>query len=74
MSYHLTVTNKPNGKYIPSFIDFFQDDNYYYLVMEYGGDSNLADFNKIAHTHLSKGHLKLEEWQKIIKFIFWYVI
>ena len=71
MLQYLTVKNKSTGCYIPKYIDFFEDDRNFYLVMEYGG-INLADFNKRAHQYIKDGKLSLKEWKKIVKYFAWY--
>lgn len=68
----LTVENKPTGNYIGKYIDFFEDDTSYYLVMEYiSGNINLKDFVYAAHKYIKKGKLKLKEYQKTIKYLIW---
>ena len=68
---HLTVDNKPTADYIVQFRDFFETEDDYYLVMEYIEGINLAEFTKKAHQYISDGKLKLKEFQKIVKYLFW---
>ena len=73
MLQYLTVKNKPIGSYIAKFIDFFEDEDNYYLVTEYGG-INLSNFSEMAHEYIKDGRLSLKEWKKIVRFIAWYVV
>ena len=70
---HLTKDNKPNGGYIAKYIDFFESDTDYYLVMEYVGDKNLSEFVKEAHKYIDEKKLKLAEYKRVIKFLFWQI-
>eukprot|EP01084_Bolivina_argentea_P206823 353005_1 len=69
--HHLTVDNKPIGKYIAKCIKLFESDNAVYLVMEKAGNVNLADFTKKAHELIAANKLKLKDWKKTVKYIFW---
>ena len=56
---HLTVDNQPIGEYIVKYIDSFQSDEYYYLVMEYiESDINLAQFVQNAFKHIHSNKLR----------------
>ena len=68
--HHLTIDNKPTANYIAKYIDFFEDDNNYYLVTEFIG-GNLSDFCNEAHEYIRNGKLKIKDWKKIIKYLFW---
>lgn len=68
---YLTIDNK-STEYIIKYVDFFESDTHYYLVMEYiEGNTNLKDFIYEAHEYINDGKLSLKEYQKIIKYIFW---
>jgi len=69
----LTVTNKPPGDYIAKFVEFFEDANAFYLVMEYAGDRTLLQFVESAHRYIKYGKLALNEYQKIVKYLFWQI-
>ena len=71
--HHLTVTNQPMGGYIVKYIDFFESDIDYYLVIEYTGNMNLQQLNDKAHKYINEGKLSLSDYQKIIKFITWQI-
>ena len=70
---YLTIDNK-STEYITKYIDFFESETDYYLVMEYvDGKTNLKDFIKKAHQYINDGKLSLKDYQKIIKYIFWQI-
>ena len=69
--HYLTIDNKSTGGYICQLLSFFESPKYYYIVMEYGGNCNLKQFVKRAHHFIQKKLLKISEWQKICKFLFW---
>lgn len=70
---YLTKDNRPNGGYIAKYIDFFESDDDYYLVMEYVGDKNLAQFVKEAHQYIKEKKLKLSAYKQVIKYLFWQI-
>ena len=72
--HHLTVDNEPIANYIVKFVDFFQSEHDYYLIMEYIDGINLKQFVDKAHQYINDGKLSLKEYQKIIKYIFWQLI
>lgn len=43
----------------------------YYLICEYGGDTNLAEYTKTAHQYISEKRLKLKDWRTVVKYIAW---
>ena len=59
--------NPPNA--LIKTYDFFEDANYYYLAMEYGG-SDFFDFVVNCHQLINEGKLSLKEWRKQCKFMF----
>eukprot|EP01084_Bolivina_argentea_P245295 410702_1 len=66
---YLTVDNMSIGDHIVHFIDTFQTENDYYLVMEYiESEMNLKQFIQISHRYIKQGKLKLKQYQKIIKY------
>eukprot|EP01084_Bolivina_argentea_P199435 341250_1 len=64
---YLTKNNCPNS--IVKYIDSFQTDNNYFLVQEYGGTS-LMTFTMKIHEYISKGHIDINEWHKVVKIIY----
>jgi len=69
--HHLTVDNKPTSQYVVRFIQFFESDRYFYLVMEKAGTLNLSEFNARAHRYIKDNKMKIREWRKIVKFLLW---
>eukprot|EP01083_Nonionella_stella_P173586 599267_1 len=61
---YLTENNAPSS--VVKFIDFFEDTEHYYLVMENGG-SNLFAFVKRCHQLIENGLLPLSEWRSFCK-------
>ena len=51
----------------------FDDDTSYYLSMEHGG-SDLFDFIIEAHELIACKKLKIKEWRKFTKYLFWQMI
>eukprot|EP01083_Nonionella_stella_P203111 741402_1 len=51
---YLTKDNRPNGGYICKFVEFFETDEHYYLVMEYVGDCNLQEFITECHKYIKQ--------------------
>eukprot|EP00484_Ammonia_sp_Unknown_P002370 CAMPEP_0197074308 /NCGR_PEP_ID=MMETSP1384-20130603/211042_1 /TAXON_ID=29189 /ORGANISM="Ammonia sp." /LENGTH=662 /DNA_ID=CAMNT_0042513149 /DNA_START=201 /DNA_END=2190 /DNA_ORIENTATION=+ len=73
--HHLTVDNRATANYVVQFIELFESEENYYLVMEYiDGDCNLQQFTEIAHQYIAEGKLKLKAYQKIVKYIFWQLV
>ena len=70
---YLTVTNTPIGGYIVKYIDFFESDTEHYLVMEYAGDMNLAEFTETAHIYMQQKKLSLKDYKKMLKFVSWQI-
>ena len=72
--HHLTVANTSvSGDYIVQFIDFFEDESNYYLIMEYVNGVTLRDFTKKCHQMIQTKKLKLNHYKKICKYIFWQI-
>lgn len=72
--HHLTVANTPISKdYIAKFIDFFEDETNYYLVMEYVNGVTLRDFTNKCHKMIQLKQLKLSQYKKICKYILWQI-
>jgi len=69
--HHLTVDNKATADYIVRFVDFFETEHSYFLVMEWGGDVTLNQFCDQAFEYMQQGKLDLKEWKRIVKYIFW---
>jgi len=53
--------------------NFFDNESFYYLAMEHGG-SDLFDFIIEAHELISAKKLKIKEWRKFSKYLFWQMI
>jgi len=70
---YLTTLNHPIGGYIVKFIDFFETEEDYYLVMEYAGSMNLAQFQEKAQQYLKEKRLSRTEYLKVIKFMSWQI-
>eukprot|EP01084_Bolivina_argentea_P101903 182631_1 len=69
---YLTVDHKPIGDYITTFIQFFQSDTDYFLVMEYiDTEMNLKQFISRASQYIQQGKLALVNYHKIIKYLLW---
>mmetsp|Transcript_42320 Transcript_42320/g.68034 ORF Transcript_42320/g.68034 Transcript_42320/m.68034 type:complete len:521 (-) Transcript_42320:79-1641(-) len=71
--HHLTVDNKATSDYVVKFVQFFESDTAYYLVMEKAGEMNLDEFSKRAHHYMLQKRLKLKDWKKFVKYIFWQI-
>jgi len=69
----LTIANRPPADYIAKFIEFFEDENAFYLVMEYCGNTNLLQFTERAHQYIKQKKLSLKEYQKMVKYLFWQI-
>mmetsp|Transcript_17564 Transcript_17564/g.28052 ORF Transcript_17564/g.28052 Transcript_17564/m.28052 type:complete len:467 (+) Transcript_17564:120-1520(+) len=70
---HLTKDNSAYGGYIAKYIDFFETDKEFFLVMEYAGEITLAQWIQQAFELLNNGKLKLAEYKKAVKFMFWQI-
>eukprot|EP01084_Bolivina_argentea_P219952 372877_1 len=68
---HCTITNKAPGHHIAQFIDFFNDEQYYYLVMEYCGSITLQQWSQKAFEYIQNNRLDIKQYRKMVKFIFW---
>ena len=68
---YLTCKNSPTGEYLVQFINFFESDTDYFLIMEYVSDITLKEFNKKVHKYIKSGKIKIKQWQRITKYIFW---
>ena len=56
-------------KSIVKYIDFFQSNKNYFLVMSYGGDS-LFKFIQKAHGYINDGYILISDWHNFVKIIF----
>jgi len=66
------LTDNKSTEYIAKYIDFFESDSDYYLVMEFiEGNVSLAHFVSLAHTYIAEGRLDGKLYQKTIKYIMW---
>merc|ERR1719242_2517346 len=69
---YLTIHNRPLGDYIIQFVDVFEDEDNYYLVIEYvESETNLKQFVQRGHEYMADGSLSSKEYQKAIKYIMW---
>lgn len=72
---YLTMDNKCIGDYIIKYIDFFESESDYYLVMEFvQSQMNLKQFINICFKYIHKNKLQLKEYQKVIKYLYWQLI
>jgi len=71
MLQYLTVQNQSTGDYIVQFIDFFESDAYFYLVMEYVDGITLRQFVNQCKHYIARGQLSMTAYQKHIKFVLW---
>ena len=69
--HYLSALNKPPSNNICGFVDFVETADCFYLISEYGGDQNLAEYTKTAHQFISEKRLKLKDWRTVVKFIAW---
>merc|ERR1719273_2749430 len=70
------LTENRNGLIMTSFTkyeNFFDDDLHYFLSMEHGG-SDLFDFIIEAHELIEAKKLRIKEWRKFSKYLFWQMI
>jgi len=70
------LTENRNGLIMTSFTkyeNFFDDDSHYYLSMEHGG-ADLFDFIIEAHELIQAKKLRIKEWRKFSKYLFWQMI
>mmetsp|Transcript_8887 Transcript_8887/g.13725 ORF Transcript_8887/g.13725 Transcript_8887/m.13725 type:complete len:418 (+) Transcript_8887:149-1402(+) len=56
--------------YMTTFVDFFDDEKNFFLVMQNGGTS-LFEFVLKAHRYLANGGLCVLEWQQVCKMMFY---
>eukprot|EP01084_Bolivina_argentea_P312939 541832_1 len=72
---HLTVDNHCIGNHIVEYIEMFESDTDYYLVMEYiQSEMNLKQFIAKANEYKNDNKLKLKHYQKIMKYLYWQLI
>jgi len=72
---HLTVNNQPIGDGIVKYIDFFENESYYFLVLEYVENCmTLKDFISESHQYMLEKKLSVKDYQSKIKYIFWHLI
>eukprot|EP01084_Bolivina_argentea_P119299 211537_1 len=68
----LTTKNNPIGDYIVKYVDIFESETDYFLIMEYiPGSANLKDFVHQSHKYIENGKLKMKNYQKTIKYLIW---
>merc|ERR1719384_2196845 len=72
---HLTVNNQPIGDGIVKYIDFFQNESYYFLVLEYVENCmTLKHFIRESHQYIFEKKLSVKQYQSKIKHIFWHLM
>eukprot|EP01084_Bolivina_argentea_P060318 110203_1 len=69
--YHCTVANQPPIPCLSQFIDFFEDELDYYLVMEHSGSITLEQWCQNAFECIKNNTLNLNHYRKFVKFILW---
>merc|ERR1719273_2820759 len=70
------LTENRSGLIMTSFTkyeNFFDDSEHYYLSMEHGG-SDLFDFIIEAHELIEADKLRIKEWRKFSKYLFWQMV
>eukprot|EP01084_Bolivina_argentea_P307925 532303_1 len=68
----VTADDTSFSKHIVQYIDFFESEEDYYLVMEYvSSQTNLKQFVAQAKQHMANGTLSIEEYQKAVKQLMW---
>eukprot|EP01083_Nonionella_stella_P052906 140205_1 len=67
--HELTATNDPRTIYMTRYVDFFEDNTSFYLVIEEGG-SDLFEYVVRCHGLIRKGQLERKEWRLMCKKIF----
>merc|ERR1719242_118015 len=70
----LTCQSQPAGDYIAKYVDFFEDSDYYYLVMEYVNGITLQSFVDQALIYLADGRLSRSSYTVVVKYIMWQLI
>eukprot|EP01083_Nonionella_stella_P017451 48824_1 len=69
---YLTVKHQPIGDYVIQFIDFFESEQAFYLVIEYiDSRMNLKQFVSQCNRYIQTGELCFKEYQKMIKYVMW---
>eukprot|EP01083_Nonionella_stella_P066066 173708_1 len=69
---YLTVSHTPIGDYIIKYIDFFESNTDYYLVMEYvQSNINLKQFISKSREYIQQGLLSRSKYHKMMKYILW---
>jgi len=68
---YLTYDNQMTADYLVRYVDFFQDEYNYYLVMEYIDGITLSEFIKISHKHIKHKLMDLKYFKKIVKYLSW---
>eukprot|EP01083_Nonionella_stella_P196989 724502_1 len=64
----VAADHSSSRKHIVQFVDFFESDLDYYLVMEYvESQTNLKQFIAQAKHHMTSGQLSIEAYQKVVK-------
>ncbi len=69
------LNNKDSCNKMSRYIDFFESQADYYLVLESETDfMKLKEFVNTAHKYIENGKLKRKEYAKIIKYIMWQLL
>eukprot|EP01084_Bolivina_argentea_P050443 92748_1 len=69
---YVTQNNNLISNNIIQYVEFFESETDYYLVMEYvESQFNLKQFAIKAHEYIRNGQLKLKQYNKALKYILW---
>eukprot|EP01084_Bolivina_argentea_P113956 202991_1 len=63
------LTNSNPPPYMTNYVDYFDDEENHFLVMEHGG-MGLFDFVHKFHIYISNGFCSILKWQNICKLLF----
>eukprot|EP01083_Nonionella_stella_P053782 142135_1 len=69
---YLTLDHTPIGNYIVQYIDWFESEDDYYLVMEYvASETNIRQFISRAKQRITNGTLSTKQYRKMVKCLLW---
>eukprot|EP00484_Ammonia_sp_Unknown_P017081 CAMPEP_0197024596 /NCGR_PEP_ID=MMETSP1384-20130603/5111_1 /TAXON_ID=29189 /ORGANISM="Ammonia sp." /LENGTH=477 /DNA_ID=CAMNT_0042453005 /DNA_START=74 /DNA_END=1507 /DNA_ORIENTATION=+ len=66
--------HQPIGQYVVKYVDFFESDTDYFLVMEHIDGISLRQFVKQAHELMATQALSMNNYTKAVKFIMWQLV
>ena len=70
----LTLDSRPTGDYIVKYVDFFEDQEYFYLVTEHVEGLTLQSFVEQAQSYLVDGTLSRSSYTMAVKYILWQLV